>query len=239
MYNGFPSTISEVNWPAPNAYRADFPLTAAAYGSLQGTDGIFFFAASTIGWQVYDGKFSVQVPVIYTQMALGAYIYRNNLISEGNFVVTVANTVRFCLFLYFLSLVLFCFLFIFLVFLFAFFFSFFLFFFLFPFLCSLRFLLSFFLLFSHTCFLQYDNFVNLQMPPFANQNFTALRAAGVAAGANITDVTGIDPLAFYVGKVEVDINVGGSSWVTELSPYIDRTAQTVSSNTGQLNWDWK
>ena len=171
---------------------------------------------------MYDGKFSVQVPVIYTQMALGAYIYRNNLISEGNFVVTVANTVRSCLILFSLLSLVFLY-------------------FNFSSLLSCLFCLfpSSFLLSFLIPFLQYDNFVNLQMPPFANQNFTALRAAGVAAGANITDVTGIDPLAFYVGKVEVDINVGGSSWVTELSPYIDRNAQTVSSNTGQLNWDWK
>jgi len=76
------------------------------------------------------------------------------------------------------------------------------------------------------------------MPPFANQNFTSLRAQGIAAGGNITNVSSIDPLSFYVGRVEVDIDQGGVSWGLELSPYIDRVGQTVTSITGQMNWKW-
>jgi len=179
IYNGLPSTISEVNWESPNVYRADFPLIAAAYGSLQGTDAIYLFAGGTVGWQQQDGKFSVQVPIIYSQFPLAAYVYRNNLISEGDHVVQIYDT--------------------------------------------------------------YSNLVNLQMPPFVSQNFSAIEAGGVMPGGNISPVTGIDPLSFYVGKVEVDIDSSnpGTSFAVELSPYIDRTAQTVTSKTGQLKWDYK
>lgn len=72
--NSYPSIISEVNWEAPNAYRADLPLTAAAYGSLQGTDGIFPFTASGITWEQQDGKFTVQVPVLWAQYPLAGFI---------------------------------------------------------------------------------------------------------------------------------------------------------------------
>ena len=41
---GFPHIISELGYSQPNAYRADGPLFCAAYGALQGIDGLYFFA---------------------------------------------------------------------------------------------------------------------------------------------------------------------------------------------------
>jgi hypothetical protein len=42
LYNGKPSTISEINWTPPNRFRADMPLLSAAYGALQGTMAFSF-----------------------------------------------------------------------------------------------------------------------------------------------------------------------------------------------------
>ena len=50
---------------------------------------------------------------------------------------------------------------------------------------------------------------------------------------------GIDPLAFLVGPVEVHYGANaGRPVVADLSRFIDRKAQIVRSNTGQLSWDY-
>ncbi len=49
----------------------------------------------------------------------------------------------------------------------------------------------------------------------------------------------IDPLAFLVGRVEVNITEnGGASKTADLSTRIDRRKKTVRSGTGELNWDY-
>ena len=173
-----------MDWVAPDKYRADFPLVAASFATLQGIDGVYLFAASTIGWLTQDGKFQVQLPVIYPQVPLAAYIYRNNLIDEGDFAIKIAVTVSSS---------------------------------------SWRNPLL-----TLTFYAQYDQILNVQMPPFANQNFTSLRPQGIAARSNITNVSSIDPLSFYAGRVEVisikEVSAGGwnspltSTALVRLSP---------------------
>lgn len=89
IYHRKPSTISEVNWTPPNRYLADFPLLAAAYGSLQGSDGPHFFALAGPGWQEIESKFSIQTPVIMGQFPATAYLYRMGLVKEAPPVVEV------------------------------------------------------------------------------------------------------------------------------------------------------
>jgi hypothetical protein len=88
-YNGKPSTVSEVNWPTPNRFRADLPFIAAAYGVLQGSDGIFFFATGDPSWAQTLGKFSLRTPVITGQFPATALLYRQGLIKSADTVISV------------------------------------------------------------------------------------------------------------------------------------------------------
>ena len=84
------------------------------------------------------------------------------------------------------------------------------------------------------------------LPIAAPENLDALRAAGVpnASQADLTPGAAmarrIDPLAFLVGRVEVQIGErpGEQSTFADLSGLIDRHAKKVRSATGELGWDW-
>lgn len=82
-YNNQPSTITEINWAMPNRFRADFPLLAAAYGLLQGTDGFFFFATDRPAWEDFLDKFAIASPVVIGQFPATALIYRKGLLQPG------------------------------------------------------------------------------------------------------------------------------------------------------------
>jgi hypothetical protein len=82
-FNGKPSTISELNWAPPNRFRAEMPLLAAAYGALQGSDGIFFFASDGTGWAEHLSKFSISDPVVEGQFPATALAFRAGLIRTG------------------------------------------------------------------------------------------------------------------------------------------------------------
>lgn len=88
-YNGRPSTITEVNWPLPNRFRADMIFLGAAYGALQGSDAIFWFAAGEPTWQGLPGKFAIQTPVALGQFPAAALIYRLGLARTGERVVDI------------------------------------------------------------------------------------------------------------------------------------------------------
>lgn len=79
-YAGKPSIISEVNFPPPNRLRADFPVLAAAYGALQGTDAVMHFAANATTWESRPSKFSLQTPAVLGQFPATALIYRRGLV---------------------------------------------------------------------------------------------------------------------------------------------------------------
>jgi hypothetical protein len=82
-YNHMPSIITETSWVPPNRYRADMPLVQAAYGSLQGTDGFFFFATASPTWEQFIQKFSIRTPVAMGQFPAAALIYRKGLVKPG------------------------------------------------------------------------------------------------------------------------------------------------------------
>ncbi|HEY8944040.1 MAG TPA: hypothetical protein VIM73_07255, partial [Polyangiaceae bacterium] len=79
-YNGKPSILSEVNWTFPNRFRAELPVLAAAYGLLQGTDGLFFFATNSPAWSAKLGKFTVSDPVLLGQFPGAARVFRRGLL---------------------------------------------------------------------------------------------------------------------------------------------------------------
>lgn len=87
IYQRQPSVITEVNWPLPNRYRADMILVGAAYGALQGSDAIFWFAAGASTWDGLPGKFSIQTPVVQGQFPAAALIYRQGLVRTAPRVV--------------------------------------------------------------------------------------------------------------------------------------------------------
>jgi hypothetical protein len=87
IYQRQPSTLTEVNWPLPNRYRADMILAGAAYGALQGTDAICWFAAGSPAWDGLPGKFSIQTPVVQGQFPAAALIYRQGLVRTAPRVV--------------------------------------------------------------------------------------------------------------------------------------------------------
>ncbi|MCP5515861.1 MAG: hypothetical protein H7A45_01225 [Verrucomicrobiales bacterium] len=93
-YNGRPSTITEVNWPLPNRYRADMVVLGAAYGALQGSDAIFWFAAGEPTWQGLPGKFAIQTPVGLGQFPAAALIFREGLVRTASRVVDVQLAVE-------------------------------------------------------------------------------------------------------------------------------------------------
>lgn len=85
--DGFPHIVSEIGWPAPNLYRAEFPFLAAVYGSLQGLDGIFSFALGSADWDQHMGKFAVSTPAILGSFPGAALAYRRGDIQEAPVVV--------------------------------------------------------------------------------------------------------------------------------------------------------
>ncbi len=93
-YDGRPSIVTELNWPLPNRYRADMIPLGAAYGALQGTDALCWFAADNPGWDGLPGKFSIQTPVVEGQFPAAAWIYRKGLVRTADAVVQIGLPVE-------------------------------------------------------------------------------------------------------------------------------------------------
>ena len=93
-YDGLPSVFSEVGWPLPNRYRTEFPLLAAAYGSLHGTDALFHFAAQAPRWGGLPGKFDLMTPSQFGQFPAAALIFRRGLIRTAPPVVQLRLSVE-------------------------------------------------------------------------------------------------------------------------------------------------
>jgi hypothetical protein len=178
-YNHLPSITTEINWTMPNRFRADFPLLTAAYGSLQGTNGFFFFAANH-SWDSILKKFSIGSPAVVGQFPAAALLYRKQLLQPGKSVAEVS--------------------------------------------------------------LKLDDLLALRGAPLtAPQNLDEFRKRDIPAGETLRSdrATSIDPLAFLVGKVNLNFSQDtAASNLMELSQFIDRKAKTVRSSTGELFWDY-
>jgi len=81
---GHPQIISEIGWTNPNRYRADATFLGAAYGALQGVDGIYWFAVgSNFLVDTSMGKFSLSCPVIAGTFPATALLYRRGDVREA------------------------------------------------------------------------------------------------------------------------------------------------------------
>lgn len=81
---GFPTTITEIGWTTPNRYRAEYAFLAAAYGSLQGADGLFAFATGSPGWESQMEKFALSCPSILGNFPAYALMYRRGDIRQAD-----------------------------------------------------------------------------------------------------------------------------------------------------------
>jgi hypothetical protein len=90
-----------------------------------------------------------------------------------------------------------------------------------------------------------------RLPLAAPANLDALRAGGVLPQRTPSPMLHgpgegkeIDPLAFLVGRVEVDVRAaappraGDAAKAVDLTRFIDHRAMKVRSATGELAWDW-
>ncbi len=88
---GFPHIISELGWPNPNRFRADCTFLTAAYGALQGVDGMFIFAVgSNYLIDQSMNKFAASCPVIAGTFPAAALAYRRGDVTEPTPAVTRA-----------------------------------------------------------------------------------------------------------------------------------------------------
>jgi len=72
-----PHIVSELGWPTPNRRRSDATLLAAAYGRLQGLDGLFWFAVgSNYLADRTMNKFPVSTPAVAGTFPATALLYR-------------------------------------------------------------------------------------------------------------------------------------------------------------------
>lgn len=176
---GYPTTVSEVGWITPTPYRAEQPFLLAAYGALQGIDGIYHFAitdASLLNPVIE--KFPVGNPAIAGTFPATALMYRRGDVAAAEPVVHQA--------------------------------------------------------------LQLTDLYALRGHAGGHDAaLDELRAADVPVGAvREGDVSGYDPLSFFVGPVQRSVNEGGASRVVNTADLIRREQRTVTSRGGELTWDW-
>jgi hypothetical protein len=84
---GYPHIVSEIGWPMPNMYRAEYTFLAAAYGILQGLDGVYSFAIGSAGWDQQVQKFPVCTPATLGCFPAAALIFRRGYLREAPTVV--------------------------------------------------------------------------------------------------------------------------------------------------------
>lgn len=86
-----------------------------------------------------------------------------------------------------------------------------------------------------------DLFALKGVPVRAPMNLDELRAKDIPEGGKVKAerLETIDPLAFFVGRVTLNISEqGGISEIADMSRFIDRDRQQVRSATGELTWDY-
>ncbi len=85
--DGYPAMISEIGWPMPNMYRAEWPFLTAVYGSLNGLDAICHFSLRGAGWDQSVSKFPLSTPMGLGSFFATALIYRQQYVREAPSVV--------------------------------------------------------------------------------------------------------------------------------------------------------
>ncbi len=87
---GFPHTITEINWFRPNPYTADMPFLCSTYGALAGVDGYYFFCLQSSYWIPVTTNIPVLLPSIAGQFPAAALQYRRGDVTEGPVVLRQA-----------------------------------------------------------------------------------------------------------------------------------------------------
>ncbi|MCP5056788.1 MAG: hypothetical protein GY937_08710 [bacterium] len=82
-FDGRPHIVSEIGWPSPNRFRAEFAPLLAAYGALQGVDGYFQFAVNGPAWGSASAKFAYSVPSVLGQSPAAALLFRRGDVAEA------------------------------------------------------------------------------------------------------------------------------------------------------------
>ncbi len=94
---GFPMIVTESSWVPPLSYQSEGPFLIAAYQSLTGIDGYYWFATgeedwrqpgSANGFMPSEGKWVCATPMLMGQWPAAALIYRRGYVAEGKPVVT-------------------------------------------------------------------------------------------------------------------------------------------------------
>ena len=94
--DGYPMIISESSWVPPLGYQSEGPFLVAAYQSLTGIDGFYWFAAgeedwrqpgSANGFMPSEGKWICATPMLMGQWPASALMYRKGYITQGKPVV--------------------------------------------------------------------------------------------------------------------------------------------------------
>jgi hypothetical protein len=94
---GFPMIVTESSWVPPLSYQSEGPFLVAAYQSLTGIDGYYWFATgeedwrqpgSANGFMPSEGKWVCATPMLMGQWPAAAMIYRRGYVAQGKPVVT-------------------------------------------------------------------------------------------------------------------------------------------------------
>ncbi len=94
---GFPMIVTESSWVPPLSYQSEGPFLVAAYQSLTGIDGYYWFATgeedwrqpgSANGFMPSEGKWVCATPILMGQWPAAAIIYRRGYVTQGKPVVT-------------------------------------------------------------------------------------------------------------------------------------------------------
>lgn len=85
-----------------------------------------------------------------------------------------------------------------------------------------------------------DDLAHLKGTPLPQDaSFDELRLKDVPQGGDVQPGQRLDPLVHYVGRTQVAFTgEPGGVTVSDLKPFVDRTAQTVASATGELKLDY-
>lgn len=87
MYNGLPSTCTELSWECPNRFRSEAPLLMAVYGALQDSDGFTMFSLDSDAWHVKPNfwmqPWTLMSPSQMGQFPAAAVLFRQGLVKTG------------------------------------------------------------------------------------------------------------------------------------------------------------
>ena len=89
---GHPMLVTESHWVPPLGYQSEGPFLVAAYQSLNGVDGFYWFATGEPEWSKADrsdwdsasrAKWQIGTPMILGQFPAAALLYRKGYVKQG------------------------------------------------------------------------------------------------------------------------------------------------------------